>query len=39
VFAKIPKTEQDRIHKNIDFYNKAIDRNPIESEKEELQES
>jgi hypothetical protein len=39
VFGKIPKNEQDRIHKNIEFYNKAIGRESVEEEKEELQES
>ena len=42
LFERIPKGEQDRILKNLDFYKKAIDRNNNNEEvepKEELQES
>jgi len=40
IFEKIFKGEQDRIKKNLDFYQKAIDRkNGIEEPAEELQES
>jgi len=44
VFQKIPKNEQDRIMKNVGFYQKAIERTPEEVQEEvkentELQES
>jgi len=38
IFEKIPKAEQDRIIKNLEFYNKAISTTQEESKKEELQE-
>jgi len=39
IFEKISKGEQERILKNLNFYEKALNRNTEEQPKEELQES